>query len=160
MRARATARRRPFLSPRHHWRDQATDPETSDGPSEPAWSRRCIRAGQPGASLFGLAPCGVLPATDLAAGAVRSYRTFSPLPFDSPRTRARGSLRAVCFLCHCPSGHPDRALPGALPCGVRTFLPAPRLATLRRAAVWLTATLYSNLGRRVGPVSPPYPSLS
>jgi hypothetical protein len=31
---------------------------------------------------------------------------------------------AVCFLCHCPSGHPDRALPGALPCGVRTFLPA------------------------------------
>src|SRR5437588_8520916 len=32
-------------------------------------------------------------------------------------------LQAVCFLCHCPSGHPDRALPGALPCGVRTFLP-------------------------------------
>jgi hypothetical protein len=32
------------------------------------------------ASLFGLAPCGVLPATSLAAGAVRSYRTFSPLP--------------------------------------------------------------------------------
>ena len=31
------------------------------------------------ASLFGLAPCGVLPATDLTAGAVRSYRTFSPL---------------------------------------------------------------------------------
>src|SRR5262249_13841888 len=30
---------------------------------------------------------------------------------------------AVCFLAHCPSGHPDRALPGALPCGVRTFLP-------------------------------------
>src|SRR5690606_14442951 len=39
----------------------------SDGPSS-------------NASLFGLAPCGVLPATDLAAGAVRSYRTFSPLP--------------------------------------------------------------------------------
>ena len=32
------------------------------------------------ASLFGLAPCGVLPATDVATGAVRSYRTFSPLP--------------------------------------------------------------------------------
>ena len=32
------------------------------------------------ASLFGLAPCGVLPATDVTAGAVRSYRTFSPLP--------------------------------------------------------------------------------
>src|ERR1700730_938486 len=43
-----------------------------------------------------------------------------------PRKRTRGSRppsrKAVCFLCHCPSGHPDRALPGALPCGVRTFL--------------------------------------
>src|SRR5262245_54272867 len=34
--------------------------------------------------------------------------------------------QAVCFLCHCPSGCPDRALPGALPCGVRTFLPPSR----------------------------------
>ena len=31
-------------------------------------------------SLFGLAPCGVYPASDVTAGAVRSYRTFSPLP--------------------------------------------------------------------------------
>ena len=31
------------------------------------------------ALLFGLAPCGVLPATRVATGAVRSYRTFSPL---------------------------------------------------------------------------------
>ena len=31
--------------------------------------------------------------------------------------------QAVYFLCHCPSGCPDRGLPGALPCGVRTFLP-------------------------------------
>ena len=30
--------------------------------------------------------------------------------------------RAVYFLCHFPSGCPARALPGALPCGVRTFL--------------------------------------
>jgi len=30
---------------------------------------------------------------------------------------------AVYFLCHCPSGRPDRPLTGALPCGVRTFLP-------------------------------------
>src|SRR4029453_9007271 len=42
---------------------------------------RCAEtAPHSGASLFGLAPCGVLPATDLTAGAVRSYRTFSPLP--------------------------------------------------------------------------------
>ena len=31
-------------------------------------------------SLFGLAPCGVYPASRFTAGAVRSYRTFSPLP--------------------------------------------------------------------------------
>jgi hypothetical protein len=31
-------------------------------------------------SLFGLAPCGVCPARVIAAAAVRSYRTFSPLP--------------------------------------------------------------------------------
>src|SRR5262245_47625727 len=103
----------------------------SDGPSDDA-------------TLFGLAPCGVLPAIRVATNAVRSYRTFSPLPFDSP---LRGSLRhardrfttadlpraspegasreAVCFLCHFPSGCPARALPGALPSGVRTFLPPP-----------------------------------
>jgi len=30
--------------------------------------------------LFGLAPSGVFPATPVARRAVRSYRTFSPLP--------------------------------------------------------------------------------
>ena len=35
---------------------------------------------RPRASLFGLAPCGVLPATSVTRSAVRSYRTFSPLP--------------------------------------------------------------------------------
>jgi hypothetical protein len=30
--------------------------------------------------LFGFAPCGVLPAAPVASRAVRSYRTFSPLP--------------------------------------------------------------------------------
>src|SRR5580765_7413938 len=44
------------------------------------FSRRIRRQVSWRASLFGLAPCGVLPATDLTAGAVRSYRTFSPLP--------------------------------------------------------------------------------
>src|SRR5215218_2909170 len=37
-------------------------------------------------SLFGLAPCGVLPAICLTADAVRSYRTFSPLPLLRPRS--------------------------------------------------------------------------
>jgi hypothetical protein len=71
--------RRPFLSPCHYWQGPATYPEASDGPSSSA-------------SLFGLAPCGVLPATSVARSAVRSYRTISPLPF--------AKLRAVSFLCH------------------------------------------------------------
>jgi hypothetical protein len=33
--------------------------------------------------LFGLAPCGVYPAVRLTPNAVRSYRTFSPLPSHS-----------------------------------------------------------------------------
>ena len=119
-----------------------------------------------GASLFGLAPCGVLPATDVATGAVRSYRTFSPLlPCGSGEPDLHRS--AVCFLCHFPSSCPDRALPGALPCGVRTFLPstrrsAPRPGKPRKrgrpraklegpgrtAAVWPAATLHFIVTRR------------
>ena len=45
--------------------------------------------------------------------AVRSYRTFSPLPDRSP---------AVCFLWHFPWAHAPQALPGALSEGARTFL--------------------------------------
>ncbi len=36
------------------------------------------------APLFGLAPHGVCPASRIAAAAVRSYRTFSPLPDGYP----------------------------------------------------------------------------
>src|SRR5262245_41923105 len=54
-------------------------------------------------------------------------------------SREAASREAVCFLCHFPSGCPARALPGALPYGVRTFLPPLRCAR-RRAIVCLTAT--------------------
>jgi hypothetical protein len=43
-------------------------------------SRHVPRANPKTSSLFGLAPCGVYPACRIAATAVRSYRTFSPLP--------------------------------------------------------------------------------
>ena len=61
--------------------------------------------------LLGLAPGGVYPATPVAGGAVRSYRTLSPLP----RLKTAGDRRsrfyrrsgrfcggAVCFLWHFP----------------------------------------------------------
>src|SRR6202041_92847 len=50
-----------------------------------------VAALQPACFLFGLAPCGVYPASDVTGGAVRSYRTFSPLP-DFLRSRAVSSL--------------------------------------------------------------------
>ena len=55
---------------------------------------------------------------------VVSYTAVSPLP-GLPG-------RAVCFLWHCPAGHPGWALPTTLPCGVRTFLsPVTRAAIIR-----------------------------
>src|SRR5438105_9433402 len=47
------------------------------------------------ATLFGLAPCGVLPATGVTVGAVRSYRTFSPLPRLRPCGLRRGGIFSV-----------------------------------------------------------------
>ena len=75
--------------------DHSSRPGITRGLERPT---RWPRTGRPSsavagayATLFGLAPCGVLPATDVAAGAVRSYRTFSPLP---------RLPEAVFFLCH------------------------------------------------------------
>src|SRR5690606_1935675 len=70
--------------------------------------------------LFGLAPSGVYRATSVTRGAVRSYRTVSPLPV-LPKEPS-----AVCFLLHFPSPYDARALPGTLPCGARTFLDTRR----------------------------------
>ena len=51
---------------------------------------------------------------------VVSYTTVSPLLLRTPNKSA--SEKAVCFLWHCPAGHPGWALPTTLPCGARTFL--------------------------------------
>ena len=56
-------------------------------------------------SLFGLAPGGVCRAACVAARAVGSCPTLSPLP---------GQARAVCFLWHFPWGHPRRTFSGAV----------------------------------------------
>ena len=58
-------------------------------------------------SLFGLAPCGVYPASVITAGAVRSYRTFSPLPravAPDPETwdRHRGGIFSVALAVYGP----------------------------------------------------------
>ena len=66
------------------WRDDhSSSPVIADGIKRPTREPRTGRPLGPvartRAPLFGLAPCGVLPATPVTRRAVRSYRTFSPL---------------------------------------------------------------------------------
>ena len=89
------------------------------GSSDLPGSRVGARGAQAPAPLFGLAPGGVCTAADVATGAVRSYRTISPLP---DIERRDGQCQAVYFLLHFPWTRVPQALPGTLPCGVRTFL--------------------------------------
>ena len=77
------------------------------GPARAAPRRAFARL----APLFGLAPGGVYPATSLARGAVRSYRTISPLPRTAAGRRRRyifcGTFRGLAsprrYLAPCPT---------------------------------------------------------
>jgi hypothetical protein len=76
-------------------------------------SRRPARRAGP----FDLAPGGVYRAAAVTCGAgglLHHRFTLTPAFM-----RNDG---AVCFLWHCPAGHPGSALPTTLPCGARTFL--------------------------------------
>ena len=86
-------------------------------------------------SLFGFAPGGVCRAACVAASAVRSYRTVSPLPRSAPypgRGRDKDSV-AVCFLWHFPWGHPRRTLSGTACPWSPDFPPRYPLPALRSA---------------------------
>ena len=81
--------------------------------------------------LRGLAGGGVYPATPVTRRAVRSYRTFSPLPVSGTRRSIRrqperstsAAPSAVCFLWHFPWHRCRWPLATTVPCPVRTFLP-------------------------------------
>ena len=75
--------------------------------------------------LFGLAPGDAYPAIHVAADAVGSYPTISPLP-PAIRRWPRGGVFSVALM----SDYSAWALPSTLPCGVRTFL----LPEIRQAA--------------------------
>src|SRR5215212_9064959 len=67
----------------------------------------------------------------LARGAVRSYRTVSPLPPRAFRLATWGARSAVCSLLHFPSRRRAWTLSSLLPVGVRTFLGTKGTAILR-----------------------------
>ncbi len=92
-------------------------------------TRLPAEAGAP--PLFGLAPGGVCRATAVAGGAVRSYRTLSPLPADLTR-RAGGLLSVALSLGSPPPGvtrHRVSVEPGlSSPRAMRERRPSGRLA--------------------------------
>src|SRR5208337_157562 len=94
--------RRPFLWDARRRAPQATNPSDRAYGQGPAGETRA-------SLLFGFAPGGACRAADVAAGAVRSYRTLSPLP----GWTFNGRVRAVCFLWRFPWGRPRRTLSGA-----------------------------------------------
>ncbi len=96
----------PTAFPRRLCTGRATYPQTRAGsPRTPARTRRpflvLLRVG------FAVPPQSPATRWSLAP-------PFHPCPI----------ARAVCFLWHCPAGHPGWMLSTTLPCGVRTFLSA------------------------------------
>src|SRR5205814_9506067 len=71
--------------------------------------------------LLGLAPGGVFPAAAVAGGAVRSYRTVSPLP----PARRSGTDRRCTFCGTFPGVAPAGRYPAPYLRGARTFLSPP-----------------------------------
>ena len=112
-----TFARRPFGRRAPAGDDHSSSLAIAGEVQRPTRGRRTGRPNQrpksPDAPLFGLAPCGVLPATNLTAGAVRSYRTFSPLPTVAREVREGGRyIFCATFLqvaltgrypAHCPA---------------------------------------------------------
>ena len=94
-------------------------------------SRHVFRqAGTP--FLFGLAPCGVYPALTITDQAVRSYRTFSPLPDIRPGdSKSLGRLNAARRYLLCGTGRSRNAGPGRYPahCSVEFGLSSHPLRT-------------------------------
>jgi hypothetical protein len=75
-------------------RDHSSGPEVTFGLKQPT-RKRPARGGvgrAPSVSLFGLAPHGVYRAPSVTVGAVRSYRTVSPLPSGLEEAKKRSVL--------------------------------------------------------------------
>ncbi len=88
-------------------------------PGARASSPRTLPRTRPrGRPLLGLAPGGVCRATPVTGGAGGLLHHRFTL------THPAEAVRAVCFLWHCPAGHPGWALPTTVLFGVRTFLDA------------------------------------
>src|SRR3954454_4866892 len=120
--------------------DHSSSPAIADGIKRPTRKLRTGRSGS--ASLFGLAPCGVLPATRVATGAVRSYRTFSPLPIVALAGEDGRYIFCATFLRVAPTGRYPAHCPTEFGLSSRLvrLRPFGLRRDLRRAIVWRSAT--------------------
>jgi len=89
-------------------------PTGSSGLPASRTGRPVARAGALVGALLALLRVGFTEPPRSPGTLVVSYTTVSPLP--------EHRAQAVCFLWHCPAGHPGLPLATTLPCGVRTFL--------------------------------------
>jgi hypothetical protein len=100
---------RPSISACRRRQAPAAYPQARAGsPRTPA---QAVARGRP--TLLALLRVGFTEPRRSPGALVGSYPTVSPLP---------GRSLAVCFLWHCPAGHPGLPLTTTLPYGVRTFL--------------------------------------
>ena len=103
--------------------DHSSSPVITDGIKQPTrklWTGRPVTLPYLALLRAGFCLPSVLPRTRCALTA-----PFHPYPAFAP---CGATARRYVFCATSPSSCPDRALPGALPCGVRTFLPPPSLA--------------------------------
>ncbi len=133
----------PFICDAHCCAPRATNPGGGTGMSPRL-------ATQP--SLFGLAPGGVYPAASVAGGAVRSYRTVSPLPVGCFH-RAGGLFSVALSLGSPPpavSRHRIPVEPGLSSIAFRRQRPSGRLASARDGPGWGVASRRASHGPRSG----------
>lgn len=124
----------PFLWDARCRAPRATDP-SGGAKVRPAFPRAgCLPL------LLGLAPGGVFPAAAVAGGAVRSYRTVSPLP----PARCSETDRRCTFCGTFPGVAPAGRYPAPYLRGARTFLPPPKG---QRAAIRPSGTRKSGSSR-------------
>src|SRR5690606_16233634 len=112
----------------------ATDPDDS---AETRFSTEPKFLERP--SLFGLAPGGVYPAAAVTSGAVRSYRTFSPLPVET------GGLFSVALSLGLPPPDVIRHLASVEP-GLSSLLSKRGHPAIWRAAEFIPAVIPAKAG--------------
>ena len=100
---------------------------SSNQPERPGQRKGPVRIAPHASLLFGFAPGGACHAADVAADAVRSYRTLSPLP--DPRA-LRPEIRRFAFCGAFPGVAPAGRYPAPHPFGARTFL-RPKAAAVQ-----------------------------